>query len=201
VGHYPVEELRPVADVASGVFLLEQVASVAELEAVVDEVMGLVDDPEVETDIALLISSIAGKLAPADEDVPRFKTLQEAKNMVHERFARWPEQWLEQGRQEGRQEGEQKGRQEGEQKGLQKGLRQGKAELLKALASQRFGELAPWAVERFDRADIDTLDRWSIGCWTPAGSRTSSTDPSDITERPGFVARALLLAARAIGVK
>ena len=153
VGHYPVEELRPVADVTSGIFLLEQASSVAELETVVDEVTGLVDDAEIETDLALLISSIAGKLAPADEDVPRFRTLQEAKHMVHERAARWPKQWLEQGRQEGRQEGH--------QEGLQKGLRQGKAELLKAQARHRFGELPAWAVERFDRADVDTLDRWS----------------------------------------
>ena len=65
--------------------------------------------------------------------------------MVHERAARWPKQWLEQGRQEGRQEGR----------------RLGKAEVLKALASQRFGELPLWAVERIDRADVDTLDRWS----------------------------------------
>ncbi|HEX9731963.1 MAG TPA: Rpn family recombination-promoting nuclease/putative transposase [Thermoanaerobaculia bacterium] len=153
VGHYPVEELRPVADVTSGVFLLEQVSSVAELEVVVDEVMGLVDDPEVETDIALLISSIAGKLAPKDEKVPRFRTLQEAKNMVHERVAKWPKEWLKQGRQEGMQKGM--------QEGMQKGMRQGKAELLKAQASHRFGELPVWAVERFDRADVDTLDRWS----------------------------------------
>ena len=124
-----------------------------ELEVVVDEVMGLVDDPEVETDIALLISSIAGKLAPKDEKVPRFRTLQEAKNMVHERVAKWPKEWLKQGRQEGMQKGM--------QEGMQKGMRQGKAELLKAQASHRFGELPVWAVERFDRADVDTLDRWS----------------------------------------
>jgi hypothetical protein len=65
--------------------------------------------------------------------------------MVHERVAKWPKQWLKQGRQEG----------------MQKGMRKGKAELLKALAGQRFGELPPWAVERFDRADVDALDRWS----------------------------------------
>lgn len=54
-----------------------------------------------------------------------------------------------------------KGRKEGLQKGLQKGLRLGKAGLLKSLSTQRFGELSDDVVERIDRADLDTLDRWS----------------------------------------
>ena len=44
--------------------------------------------------------------------------------------------------------------------GVEQGVRQGKAELLKSLASQRFNELPQGAAERFDQADVDTLDRW-----------------------------------------
>ena len=162
VGHYPVEELRPVEDVASGVFLLEQAVSFAELETVVDEVSRLVvGDPELEKDIALLISSILGKLALKGQRVGPLRTLQEVRDMLQERVAKWPEQWLEQGRQEGHKKGRQEGRKKGRREGLETGLRRGKAELLKTQASHRFGELPPWAVERFDRADVDTLDRWS----------------------------------------
>ena len=143
--HYPAEELRPVADVVSGVFLMEQVGSLSELEIVLDEIEGLVDDHELEQDIALLVSSVVGKLALQGENLPRLRSLQEVRNMLAERVARWPKQWLEEGRQEGRQEGR----------------RLGKAELLKELASRRFGDLPPWALERLDRADLETLDRWS----------------------------------------
>jgi hypothetical protein len=46
-------------------------------------------------------------------------------------------------------------------KGLEKGHREGKAELLKSLARHRFGEFDEDIVRRFDKADVDTLDRWS----------------------------------------
>ncbi len=69
--------------------------------------------------------------------------------MLLERAEKWPKQW------------EAKGRKEGLKEGLEKGMRQGKADLLKAQASHRFGDLPQSAIERFDRAAIDTLDRWS----------------------------------------
>ena len=99
------------------------------------------------------MSSVAAKLAGTDEKVPRIRTFQEAKNMLLERAERWPKKWKAEGRKEGRMEGRMEGRKEG--------LRMGKADLLKGLASQRFGDLPQSAVERFDRADVDTLDRWS----------------------------------------
>ena len=69
--HYPVEELRPVEDVVSGVFLMEQAESLAELEDLLDELEDLLDDSGLEEDIALLVSSVAGKLTRTDEKVPR----------------------------------------------------------------------------------------------------------------------------------
>ncbi len=144
VGHYPAEELRPVEDVVSGVFLMEQAADLSALQAVIAEMDALVDDPELEEDLALLMSSVVGKLAVKDEEAPRLTTFQEV-HMLLERAEKWPKKW----------------RQEGLDEGLEKGLRQGKAEVLKNQASQRFGELAREDAERFDCADVDTLDRWS----------------------------------------
>ena len=100
----------------------------------------MIDDRELEEDIALLVGSVAGKLAGADEKIPLMRTFQEVKNMLLERAERWPKQW--------------------EAKGLEKGLRLGKAQTLKSMVTQRFGELGADIVERIDRADIDTLDRW-----------------------------------------
>ena len=133
---------------------MEQAESLGELGSLFEEVKGFFDDQELEEDLALLVSSVAGKLVGSSEKVPAMKTFQEV-SMLLERAERWPKQW--------------------EAKGLKKGLRQGKAELLKTLANQRFGELPQWAVERFDRADVDTLDRWGrrlLG----AGSLTDAFD-------------------------
>jgi len=58
--HYAVDRLRPVEGVVSGVFLMEQVESLAELESVVEDLEGLVDDRELEQDIALLVSNVLG---------------------------------------------------------------------------------------------------------------------------------------------
>ncbi len=147
--HHPVEDLRPVQDVVSGVFLMEQVEEFTDLESILDELEGLIEDPDLEEDISLLVSSVVGKLALKGEKVPHLRTLQEVRNMLAERVARWPKQWLEQGLEKGL------------EKGRREGRRTGKAEILRDLARRRFGELPEWAVERFDRADVDTLDRWS----------------------------------------
>jgi len=155
VGHYPVEELRPIEDVVSGVFLMEQAADFSDLRDVVEEVQAIIDDPELEEDLALLMSSVIGKLADKDEETPRLTTFQEV-HMLLERVERWPQKW----RQEGLDEGLKKGRKQGREQGRKQGLRQGKADLLKSQASQRFGELSPEDAKRFDRADVDTLDRW-----------------------------------------
>ncbi len=37
----------------------------------------------------------------------------------------------------------------------------GKGRVVRTQASHRFGELPRSAIKRFDRADVDTLDRWS----------------------------------------
>ena len=77
VGHYPVEELRPVEDVVSGVFLMEQAADLSGLREIVEETEALLDDPELEEDLALLLSSVVGKLAAKGEEAPRLTTFQE----------------------------------------------------------------------------------------------------------------------------
>lgn len=34
-------------------------------------------------------------------------------------------------------------------------------EVLKKQITKRFGDLPEWAADRLDRADVDTLERWS----------------------------------------
>ncbi len=173
--HLQLEKLEPITNVASGVFRLERANDLEQLKTVIEEVRQLVEteEKELDTDFALLVSSILGKLARQGENVPNVSTLMEARNMLAERAAKWTEQWLQEGLEKGRQEGMQKGRQEGMQKGrqegmqegrqegMQKGLRLGMVEILKKQMKQRFGELPLWAVEQLERADVDTLEDWS----------------------------------------
>jgi len=145
VNRYPAEQLRPVEDVTSGVFLMEQSGDVEELQVVVEELDELIDDPGLARDLAELLGEVAAKLKLSEEKIPRFKSLEEVRMSLLQRAEKWPKQWMA----------------EGEAKGEARGRRLGKAETLKTLASRRWGELPAWADERINRADVDTLDRWT----------------------------------------
>ena len=161
VNRYPAEELRPVADVTSGVFLMEQSGGVEELRTVVEELDEIVDDPALAHDLAELLGEVAAKLKVHEEEIPRFRNLEEVRMSLLERAEKWPKQWMAEGRAEGLAEGEAKGEAKGETKGKAEGRRLGKAETLKNLVHRRWGELPAWAVDRIDRADVDTLDSWT----------------------------------------
>ncbi len=58
-----------------------------------------------------------------------------------QRAEKWTQQWMAEGE--------------------AKGQRLGMARTLKNLVQRRFGDLPDQAVDRIDRADVDTLERWS----------------------------------------
>ncbi len=149
VNRYAPEELRPVEDVTSGVFLLEQSKDVDELELVLDELEGVVDDPGLARDIASLVSDVAIKLELDDEEIPRARTLEEVRMSLLQRAEKWTQQWMAEGKAEGVAEGKAEGQ------------RLGMARTLKNQFQRRFGDLPDWADDRVDRADVDTLERWS----------------------------------------
>jgi len=97
VNHYPPEELRPVEDVTSGVFLMEQSKDVGELQVVLDELEEVVDDPGLAQDIAALVSDVAIKLDLSDEEIPRVKTLEEVRMSLLQRAEKWTRQWMAEG--------------------------------------------------------------------------------------------------------
>ena len=68
--------------------------------------------------------------------------------MFAERVMEWTQEWKAEGVEEGRQEGRLEGRQEG------------KMELLRSQFELRFGALPGWAIERLQKADTETIDRW-----------------------------------------
>lgn len=114
-----------------------------------NEIAPLIKDADIEGDLALLINSISSKLGLADEEIPETRNFKEVQMSLLERAERWTQEWFAEGEKAGEKRGEKRGR------------RLGMAEILKDQANSRFGELPTWAVERIDRADIETLHRWS----------------------------------------
>ena len=56
----------------------------------------------------------------------------------------------------------QEGRQEGEEIGEQRGERQGRAATLSLQLQRRFGNTPSWASDKIAKADLPTLERWSL---------------------------------------
>ena len=100
-----------------------------------------------------LVNDVAIKLELSEEEIPRVRNLEEVRMSLLQRAERWTQEWKAEGRAEGMAEG----MAEGEAKGRRLGM----AETLKNLAQRRFGDLPDWALDRIDRADVDTLERWT----------------------------------------
>ncbi len=141
VNRYKPEELRPVEDVTSGVFLMEQAEDLTELQTALDELEDVVDDPGLAEDIASLVSDLAIKLELSAEEIPRVRTFEEARMSLLQRAEKWTQQWMAEGE--------------------AKGQRLGMARTLKNLIQRRFGDLPAGIVDRIDRAEVDTIERWS----------------------------------------
>ncbi len=140
VNRYSPEELRPVGDVTSGVFLMEQSKDVEELQVVLNELEGVVNDPDLARDIASLVSDVAIKLDLSEEEIPQVRNLEEVRMSLLQRAEKWTQEWMAEGE--------------------AKGQRLGMARALRNQVQDRFNDLPDWAVDRIDRADVDTLERW-----------------------------------------
>ena len=66
--------------------------------------------------------------------------------MLAERVQEWTREWREEGREEGRKEG----REEGE------------AIMLARLLQHRFDDVPTWAYDKIAKADLPTLEGWSL---------------------------------------
>ena len=79
---------------------------------------------------------------------------------------------------EGRQEGEQIGEQRGRQEGRQEGEQIGEAKILTRQLQRRFGNLPVWASNKIAKADLSTLEEWSIRILDATTIESVLADPS-----------------------
>ena len=141
VNRYLPEKLRPMRNVTSGVFLMEQSKGVEDLQGVIDELEEIVEDPDLAYDLASLVNDLAGKLDLNQEEIPQFKTLEDVRMGLLQKAEKWTQEWKEEG--------------------VAEGSRLATAKILKNQIQRRFGDLPAWAIDRIDRTDVDTLERWA----------------------------------------
>ena len=150
-GHLPREQLEPLDSPVTGVFQLEQSTGVEEIRRIIDSLIEVLDDPELRELRRDMATWLRRAVLPArlpGIEVPELQDLQEAKIMLAERAATWPQQWMA--------EGYEQGRREGRQSGLVEGQRLALADQV----AERFGSLEPRFETLINQASGDQLREW-----------------------------------------
>ena len=99
-GHLPRERLEPLDNPVAGVFRLEQSQGLEEIRRIIDALIEVLDDPELRELRRDMATWLRRAVLPArlpDVEVPELHDLQEAKIMLAERAATWPQQWMAEG--------------------------------------------------------------------------------------------------------
>ena len=150
-----LEELVGADSPLPGLFRLEQLGDVKDLEQVAAELqttLGRGDEGLTEAFVTFINEAVLPKLTPAGTRQLRIEDLQEVPTMVTQRIEKITQGWLLEGKKEGE----------------QTGIRKGELAVLSRQLERRFGELPLEAVERLERADVDLLLVWSDRVLTAA---------------------------------
>ncbi len=146
-----LEELVGADSPLLGLFRLEQLANLGDLEPVATDLQATLrseDEALEEAFVTFINEAILPKLTPKGERQLRIEGLQEVPTVVTQRIERITRGWFLEGKKEGEKEGE------------QTGIRKGELAMLRRQLERRFGELQPEVVERLERADVDQLLEW-----------------------------------------
>ncbi len=148
----PREKLEPLDNPVAGVFQLEQSTGVDEIRRIIDTLIDVLDDPELRELRRDMATWIRRAVLPArlpGVEVPEIRDLQEAKIMLAERAATWPQQWMAEGYDSGRAEG------------YDSGLVEGRRVALIEQIEEKFGQLEPRFEKLVAEASEDQLKRWA----------------------------------------
>ncbi len=134
-GRLPREKPEPLDNPVAGVFQLEQSTGVEEIRRIIDTLIDVLDDPELRELRRDMATWIRRAVLPArlpGIEVPEIRDLQEAKIMLAERAATWPQQWMA----------------------------EGQRVALATLIKEKFGPPEPRFEEMISEASEDQLKRW-----------------------------------------
>ncbi len=150
-----LEELVGADSPLLGLFRLEQLGNIGDLEPVAAELQATLrpgDEALEDAFVTFINEAILPKLTPEGKRQLRIEGLQEVPTMVTQRIERITQGWFLEGKKEGE----------------LIGIRKGELAVLHRQLERRFGELQPEAVERLERADVDQLLEWSDRVLTAA---------------------------------
>ncbi|MCP3958062.1 MAG: Rpn family recombination-promoting nuclease/putative transposase [bacterium] len=103
-GHLPRERLEPLDNPVAGVFQLEQSRGVEEIRRIIDSLLEILGDAELKELRRDMATWLRRAVLPArlpGVEIPELQDLQEAKTMLAERAARWPQEWMADGYRKG----------------------------------------------------------------------------------------------------
>lgn len=147
-----LEELVGADSPLVGLFRLEQLGDVGDLEQIATELratLGPGDEELAEAFVTLINEAVLPRLTPKGTRRLRIEDLQEMPTMVTQRIERITQGWLLEGKKEGKKEGE------------KIGIRKGELAVVQRLLERKFGTLPAEVVERLERADVELLLVWS----------------------------------------
>ncbi len=178
---FPVVDLGPIPDkrlsrdarLRAGLMALKYGTRdpQTQMDALEDITAALVDAPEILLSVLLYLLTTFPNLDEKHvrQVIRRINPQEEAEMMsqfAQEILAKGKSEWAAMVRQEGRQEGEQIGEQKGE------------AKILTRQLQRRFGNLPEWASDKIAKAELSTLEEWSLRILDAPTLESVLADPS-----------------------
>jgi len=151
-GQYRDEELKPLKNLVSALFRLENSRKPEQLMEVVTSLLEWLSAPEQASLRRAFTVWFNKGLFPSrmgKEVIPEFQELTEVRTMLAETVAEWKEEWKREALAEGLEQG------------LTQGREEGRAEILLKLLGMKFGPLSEENESWIRSADSDTLLKWS----------------------------------------
>lgn len=142
---YADSELESLRNLAAALFRLEKSRKKEDLQRVLRELIEWLKAPEKESLRRSFTVWLRRVLLPRrlpDTQLPEMSDLHEVDTMLTDTVQEWTKEWQK----------------EGEIRGVQ----QGEARMLSRLLQLRFGNIPIWAHEKISKAELPTLEAWSL---------------------------------------
>ncbi|MBF8274896.1 MAG: putative transposase [Magnetococcales bacterium] len=143
---YQEGELKPMRNVVAALFRLERSRRLEDVRCVIEELDSWLKSPE-QRELRrafakwlsrILLPRLSKRNIPIPESLPEMDDLEEVRTMLAETAEGWTREWKREGHQEG------------------------EASMLMRLLQRRFGTVPAWANNKITKADLSSLEEWSL---------------------------------------
>ncbi len=162
-GVYRDEDLKPLKNLVSALFRLENSRDPERIREVVTALLDWLAAPEqasLRRAFTVWFNRVFFPSRGKEMIPPEFEELTEVRAMLAETVAEWKEEWKRDGLKEGLKKGRNEGLKKGLKKGRNEGRKEGEANILLKLIEMKFGQMSLIDRKRVQSADSETLLRW-----------------------------------------